>query len=100
MSFPSEKRLAQIRKKLEKVEGFLALDPDADELAKFRYQICQGLLKYAQKNELSTTEMAKALRITKADMSRIFNHRIDRFSTDKLLRLYAVIKPNYKLKVS
>lgn len=100
MSFPSEKELARVRKKLEKVDGFLALNPDADELAKFRYQICQSILKFAHKNGLSTTEMAEKLGITVADTSRIFNHRIDRFSTDKLLKLYAVIKPNYKLKVS
>ncbi len=100
MSFPSETKLAQMRKKLEKVDGFLMLDPNADELTKFRFYLCQRLLKYAQKNGLSTTEMAHFLGIPKADMSRIFNHRIERFSTDKLVNLYAEIKPNYKLKVS
>ena len=49
MSFPKEKRLSRIRKDLEKVEGFLMLDPDADELARFRFRICQDLLKYAQR---------------------------------------------------
>ncbi len=100
MSFSSEKELVQVRKRLEKVDGFLTLDPEANELAKFRYQICQSILKFAHKKGLSTTEMAEKLRITVADTSRIFNHRIDRFSTDKLLKLYAIIKPNYKLKVS
>jgi predicted XRE-type DNA-binding protein len=100
MSFPSEKQLARMRSKLEKADGFLMLDPDADELAKFRFKICQSLLKYAKKSGFSTTEMAENLGIPKADMSRIFNHRIDRFSTDKLIGLYAKIKPDYKLKVS
>jgi hypothetical protein len=36
---------------------------------------------------------------TKADMSRIFNHRITRF-TDKLIRLYSKINPGYQLKVA
>jgi len=44
--------------------------------------------------------MAVFLEITKADMSRIFNHRIEKFSTDKLIQLYSMIKPEYKLKVS
>lgn len=100
MAFPNKKELSKVRKRLEKVQGFLMLDPDADELARFRFEICQGLLKYAQQNELTAGQMATMLGITKADMSRIFNHRIDRFSTDKLIGLYAKIKPDYRLKVA
>ncbi len=100
MTFPSEKELKKIRKKLEKTEGFAMLDPDASELDRFRFKICQELLKYAQKKNMSAIEMANFLGITKADMSRIFNHRIDRFSTDKLLSLFAKIKPNYQLRVA
>lgn len=100
MGFPSKSELERARKKLLKSEGFQMLPPDADELAKLRFKICQELLKYSQKKGLNTSEMAKKLGITKADMSRIFNHRIDRFSTDKLVRLYGKIKPNYKLKVA
>jgi predicted XRE-type DNA-binding protein len=76
------------------------LSPDADELAKCRFKICQGLLKHAQAEKLNAAQMAKLLGIPKADMSRIFNHRIDRFSTDKLIRLYAKIKPDFQLKVA
>ena len=57
-------------------------------------------LKYSQKNGYNGSEMSKLLGITKADMSRIFNHRIEKFSTDKLIELYGKIKPEYKLKVS
>lgn len=100
MSFPPEKKLKEMRRKLEKKEGFMMLPPDADELTKLRFQLCQALLRYAQKNGFTAVEMAEFLEITKADMSRIFNHRIERFSTDRLLNLYAKIKPNYRLKVS
>ena len=100
MGFPSEKKLKKIRAKLEKADGFLMLEPNADELAKFRFKICQELLKYAKKEDYSDKEMAEYLEITKADMSRIFNHRIDKFSTDKLIHLYSIINPDYKLKVS
>lgn len=100
MGFPSEKELKRVRAKLKKNQGFLMLSPDADELAKFRFNICQELLKYANKHHLTAVEMAKFLEITKADMSRIFNHRITRFSTDRLVRLYAKINPDYRLKVA
>ena len=100
MAFPSERELKRVRKKLAKAQGFLMLAPNADELAKLRFRICQDLLKYARENELTAVEMARFLGIPKADMSRIFNHRIDRFSTDKLIRLYAKINPDYRLKVA
>lgn len=100
MAFPSEKELKRVRKKLKSAPGFLMLPPDADELARFRFHICQELLKYAQKNKLQAIEMAKVLGITRADMSRIFNHRIVRFSTDKLVKLYAKINPHYRLEVA
>jgi predicted XRE-type DNA-binding protein len=100
MSFPNAKELARVRKKLKNVRGFRMLAPDADGLARFRFNICQELLKYAHKNGFAAVEMAKLLGISKADMSRIFNHRISRFSTDKLVRLYAIIKPDYELKMA
>lgn len=100
MAFPSEKELKRVRKKLQRAQGFLMLSPDADELERFRFNICQELLKHAQKNGLSAVEMAKLLGITKADMSRIFNHRISRFSTDKLVKLYAKVNPEYRLRVA
>ena len=100
MSFPSQKELARARARLKNVKGFLMLSPDATELERFRYQICQELLKYANHHKMNTVEMAKFLSIPKADMSRIFNHRIARFSTDKLVKLFAKIKPDYRLKVA
>jgi predicted XRE-type DNA-binding protein len=100
MAFPNEKEIKKMRKKLGRAQGFLMLSPDADELAKFRFKICQDLLKYSQKENLNAAQMAKFLGIPKSDMSRIFNHRIDRFSTDKLVRLFAKIKPNFQLKVA
>ena len=100
MSFPSEKQLKKMREKLKNKEGFKMLASDADELDKLRFRVCQDLLKYAQKNEFTSGEMAEELGIPDSDMSRIFNHNIERFSTDKLLKLYSVVYPDYKLKVS
>jgi len=100
MGFPSEKQLKKMREKLEQAEGFLMLSPDAKEIDKFRFDICQKLLKYSFKKSLNSSDMADFLEISKADMSRIFNHRIEKFSTDKLIKLYEKINPEYKLKVS
>ena len=100
MRFPSEKNIANAKARLSKRQGFLMLRPGADELEKFRFRLCQELLRYAQDHEMTSVAMAKLLGIPKADMSRIFNHRITRFSTDRLLKLYAKIYPDYRLKVA
>ncbi len=76
------------------------LSPGADELDQFRFRICQEILKYALRKKLTASEMSKLLGITKADMSRIFNHRIKRFSTDRLIRIYSKINPRYRLRVA
>jgi len=67
---------------------------------KLRFRIRQDLLKYAQKQQLTTNEMADELGVPDSDVSRVFNDNIERFSTDKLLKLYAIIFPDYRLKVS
>ena len=41
MAFPNEKEIKKMRKKLGRAQGFLMLSPDADELAQFRFKICQ-----------------------------------------------------------
>ena len=61
-------------------------------------QMQEAVDLYAQFGKVA--DAAKFLGIPKSDMSRIFNHRIDRFSTDKLVRLFAKIKPNFQLKVA
>lgn len=76
------------------------LAPDADELARFRFKICQELLKYAHRQNVSAAELAKSLAISKAEMMRIFNHRIARMSTDKLIRLVTKIYPHLRLKMT
>jgi len=59
-----------MRAELEKADGFLMLSPDADELEKFRFSICQNLLKYSNKKKFKDSEMAKFLEITKVTSLR------------------------------
>ena len=57
MGFPSEKELARVRKKLEKVDGTLALRPNASSLEKFRWDLCQKFVKFKRENNLTLEEM-------------------------------------------
>ena len=97
MAFPNKKELEKIRKESEKWEGSLIPSQDATPTEKFRYQICQELLKYKMNNDLKNIEMAEALSVPEADLSRIFRFRIDGISTDRLLGLLEKVKPKHEI---
>ena len=99
MGFPSKKELEKIRKEAEHWEGALIPGPNALPLDKFRFQICQALLKYKQDKGLKNVELARELSIPEADLSRIFHYRIDGISTDRLLGLLEKVKPNHKIEL-
>jgi predicted XRE-type DNA-binding protein len=100
MGFPSEKELARVRKLLATKEGTLLLHENATPLERFRWDICQLFVKYLRKNDLTQKDLAELLGIDAPKMSKILRHRIDEFSTDRLIELYAKINPELKLKVS
>lgn len=100
MGFPSESELKKIRKKLAKVQGTLMLAPNATPLEKFRWDICQKFVVYKQKHKLTLEQMAKILGTDKAKVSKILRHRIDSFSTDRLVTLLQILYPKTELKVA
>ena len=99
MGFPDKKTLGRIRKKLENVEGTKLISKNATALEKLRWSICQEFVRYLNDNSLKNYEMAEELGIDAGDMSKILNHRIEKFSTDKLLELLQLIKPCYQVEL-
>lgn len=99
MTFPSEKKLSVLRKKLEKAQGTLMLSSDATPLEKFRWDLCQKFVRYKRENDLTLEEIAKSLGIDKGKVSKILRHRIDEFSTDRLIGYLQELYPETKLKV-
>lgn len=99
MGFPDKKELERALKKLEKTEGTLALKPDASPLEKFRFDLCQKFVKYKKIHNLNQKELAETLNIDEPKVSKILRHRIDEFSTDRLIELYSRLEPDLKLRV-
>ncbi len=97
MAFPNKKELDKIRKESEAWEGSLIPGPDAPPIEKFRYQICQALLKYKMDKNLKNVEMANELNVPEADLSRIFRFRIDGISTDRLLGLLEKVNLQHEI---
>ena len=68
-------------------------------LEKLRWDICQKFVRYKVEHGVSQEEMAEALGIDKAKISKILHHRVDEFSTDRLIKLYQELNPQLKIKV-
>lgn len=100
MRYPSKKKLAEIDKKLKKVEGTLMVGPSSSPVEKFRWELCQSLVKYMVENDLSQVAFARLLGIDQSRVSEIVNHRIDRVSTDKLIAYNEKINPAVAFKIA
>ena len=99
MGFPNKATLEKMRAKLEKTEGTLMLSPNATPLEKFRWELCQKFIQYKNEHELNQDQLAEALNVDKAKVSKILRHRIDEFSTDRLITLYQQLNPGLKIRV-
>ncbi len=98
--WPSTKDLEGMLPELEKAQGTLHLNEDATPLEKFRFQLCQILLRYKIKAKISQRDLALRLDVDESIVSRIFHHRIDKISTDRLIGYVQEIEPNIEFKVA
>ena len=97
--YPTEKQIKLALEKIKKADAARPLPPDADIVDKSKYNLCQGLCKYALNHSLTLKDMANILKIDKAEVSRILNCHINRFTLDRLIRLSLIVYPkkSYKL---
>jgi predicted XRE-type DNA-binding protein len=99
MGFPNKAEIERALKKLDKSDGTLALNPNATPLEKFRWDLCQKFIKFKKANGHNQKQLASLLEVDEAKVSKILHHRIDEFSTDRLIALYSKLDPELKLKV-
>jgi len=100
MRYPSKKKLEEMDRKLKDVEGTLMVGPSSSPVEKFRWDLCQNLVKYMTEKDLSQVEFAKLLGIDQSRVSEIVNHRVDRVSTDKLISYNETINPKVEFKIA
>ena len=74
--------------------------PSSSPAEKFRWELCQILVKYMTEKNLSQVEFAKLLGIDQSRISEIVNHRIDKVSTDKLIAYNEKINPKVEFRIA
>ncbi len=100
MGFPKKAEIKRVLKKLESTEGTLALPQNPTPLEKFRWDIQQKFVRYILEKKISQRKMAEILEIDEGKVSKILHHRLDEFSTDRLIHLYEKLDPKVKLKIA
>ncbi len=100
MRYPSKKKLEEMDKKLSKVEGTLMVGPSSSSAERFRWELCQSLVRYMTEKDLSQVDFAKLLGVDQSRVSEIVNHRIDKVSTDKLITYNEKINPKVEFKIA
>lgn len=74
--------------------------PSSSPAEKFRWELCQNLVKYMVEKDLTQVEFAKILGVDQARVSEIVRHRIDKVSTDKLMAYNEQISPKVAFKIA
>lgn len=100
MGFPNKKEISEALKSLKDAQGTLLLGENPTPLEKFRWELCQMFVKYKKAHGITQKELATRLGVDEVKVSKILRHRIDKFSTDRLVNLYCKIEPEAVLKVS
>lgn len=100
MAFPSKSEIKKRIKKLEKMEGTLHLAENPTPLEQMRWDLCQKFIRFKMNNDLNQKQLAELLEVDEGKVSKILHHRIDEFSTDRLILLYSKLDPELKLRVS
>lgn len=69
--------------------GILGPTPAADQILKF--ELCTYISHLIDKKGLSLTDAEKITGVNTSDISRIKNHHLDRFTIDRLIRIYSFL---------
>lgn len=99
MSFPDEKELSRIRKKLSKAQPTRSLPKNASKSDKLKYELCRQFVKYLMKHDVTQKELAEEIDIQPARINEIVKYRIDLFTVDRLLDYAERLRPNLKITV-
>ncbi len=74
----------------DKIVGVLGPNPTPDQVLKF--ELCNLIAKHIKAKGLSNSEAGKVTSIDASDVSRLLNFHIDRFTIDRLLKIYCTLE--------
>lgn len=102
-TFPNEKEIERITKHFSDPsckETNIGLSPNATELDKAKYDICQSISRYKRINKLTPSELAKKIRISKEKTDNILFGKISNFNFEELASFAEKLKGHLEVKIN
>ena len=78
----------------------IGLMPDASELDKTKYNICQSISRYKRVNKLTPGELAKKVGISKEKTDHILFGRITEFNLEELVSYTEKLNGHVEVKIN
>lgn len=102
-SFPPEEEIQKVIKRFagpnyNRVN--IGLTPDASELDKTKYEICQSISRYKRINKITPNELAKKIKISKERTEDVLFGRITNFNLEELVSYTGKLNGHLEIKVS
>jgi predicted XRE-type DNA-binding protein len=102
-AFPNEAEIERITKYFSDPnckEINTGLMPNASELDKAKYNICQSISHYKRENKLTPSELAKKIKISKEKTDDILFGRISNFNFEELASFTEKLKGHLEIKIN
>ena len=100
IKMPSKKTMRAMDKKLKKGQASFLLPPDADAVARTKYELCRQIVIFMHAKDISQRDLAKKIGIPETRVSEIVHYRIEKFTVDRLLSYLEKLNPKVVLRVA
>jgi predicted XRE-type DNA-binding protein len=100
MAFPNDKKLKEIRAKLEAIDPSRSLPENPTKAQIVKYKICEKFVEYLMAHNMSQAELARKLKLDPARLNEIIKYKIDLFTIDKLLEIAQALDPKINIEVA
>jgi predicted XRE-type DNA-binding protein len=87
-------------KLLAKAQGSAELPKNADALDRMKYALCEEFVKYCVDHNLTQRGLAEQLKVSESRVSEIVRFRIDRLTTDRLIKYLGKLNLKYTLELA
>jgi len=101
--FPNEVEIERITKHFSDPnckDINIGLNPNANELDKAKYNICQSISRYKRRNKLTPSELAKKIRINQEKTDDILFGRISNLNFEELVSYTEKLKGHLEIKIN
>lgn len=98
--FPSESELKKVRDRLSSGPASKVLSKNASAIDRTKYAICQEIVIYKNKKNITQRELAEEMGANESLISKVVHYNIDEFTIDRLMKFLNAIYPNAEIKIN